>query len=58
MTEGERERIAAEAKWKAETTAEIKALKSKVKLILQGFGIAATALGLSILDKLSGGIFK
>jgi hypothetical protein len=58
IPEDDRDRIEAEARWKAETTADIKALKDKVALMLRGLGIAATALGLSILDKISGGIFK
>lgn len=59
MTEEiDRDRIEADAAHKANTEARISALEQKVVLILKGLGIAATAIGMSIWNTISGGIFK
>ena len=58
MTDDDRERIEAEATHKAAVNSRLKALEDKVSLILKGLGIAAIAIGTSIWNTLSGGIFK
>jgi hypothetical protein len=58
MTEGERERIAAEATEKADLRARVIALEGKVSLILKGLGVGAIMIATSIWNTLSGGVFK
>ncbi|MGL4309811.1 MAG: hypothetical protein ACRCSU_04935 [Paracoccaceae bacterium] len=56
--EEDRDRIEAEARWKANTDADISTLKSQVGWILKGFMALGAWLGVKILDVLGGGIFK
>lgn len=58
MTDDERERIEREARHKADTDSRLASLEKQLGLILKGLGVVATAIGISIWNTLSGGIFK
>jgi hypothetical protein len=58
MTDDERRRIAEEADFRSEIKQRVKVLESQLGFVVKGLVAIASAIGITIWNSLSGGIFK